>query len=216
MRPDREQERQLFRDLAEGRVTKHYVVESYLWLIPMNVSRFGSRWREDLEQECVIALYRAVDLFDIERGLRFSTYSSHWLKQACHAWLYDHATTVRIPVYMRKAMHRVSRGDDCSDLNEATIERAQRLNEQTTVSANIEDVTLEDDAQPSIEELPGLLKEAMKALSKRERRFIEQRFGAELTLREIGEKEGVSIERVRQIVMRALDKMKTPRLKELL
>lgn len=208
----------MFRALARGELTRQQVVEAYLWLIPVNVSRFGDRFREDLEQEGVIALYRAVDLFDIERGLRFSTYAAHWLKQAFHSWLYDHASTVRIPVYMRKAMNRVARGEDVSDLNEATLDRARRLNDQVT-KGGLDGEHAEEGEEPEPEppdDLPEMLAEAMSALSPRERKMVHKRYWEGLTLREIGEPEGVSIERVRQILARALPKMRSAALKELL
>jgi len=206
----------MFLALGRGEVTRQAVVEAYLWLIPVNVSRFGDRFREDLQQEGVIALYRAVDLFDIGRGLRFSTYAAHWLKQAFHSWLYDHASTVRIPVYMRKAMNRVARGEDCDDLNEATLERARRLNEQVT--RHIDEVThIDEEPEPEPpDELPERLAEALADLPERERRIVRQRYWEGMTLREIGELEGVTIERIRQLLLRALPKMRTDALKELL
>jgi RNA polymerase sigma factor (sigma-70 family) len=216
-RPTREAEQVMFRAFARGELTRQQVVEAYLWLIPVNVSRFGDRFREDLEQEGVIALYRAVDLFDIERGLRFSTYAAHWLKQAFHSWLYDHASTVRIPVYMRKAMNRVAKGEDVSDLNDQTLERAKRLNDQVTRGGLGAEHAEEggDEPEPP-DDLPDLLEQAMAELSPRERRMVRARYWEGLTFREIGEPEGVSIERVRQILARALPKMRTSALKELL
>ena len=50
------------------------------------------------------ALFRAVDGFDWRRGLLFRTYAVHWLNQAFRSYLYNFGHTVRVPVYLQKAM----------------------------------------------------------------------------------------------------------------
>ena len=214
-RPTREEERELFLNLRAGLVLREDVVEQYLWLIPLHVDRFGPRFREDLEQEGVLALYRALDLFDVHRGLRFSTYAGHWLNQAFHAWLYDNTSTVRIPAYMRKAMAKLSAGKDTSDLNPSVRERARRLSERVTFG-DLRDEVVEDE-DPDVNELSPLLAQSMRrCLSPRERRLIRMRFWRGMTLREIGQHEGVTLERVRQIIKRALGKLESDTLRELL
>lgn len=207
----------LFNDLALRKISRHEVVEAYLWLIPINASKFSPAFRKDLEQEGVIALYRAVDLFDTSRGLRFSTYAVHWLRQSFLTWIYNHSSTVRIPTYMRKVMNRVSRGGDLEDVNDSTMAWARKLNEQSTVTAD--DLEFEDRTEPAghpPRELASEIEQALAALSPRERRLVRKRYWKGLTLREIGEQEGVSLERVRQVINRALKRMKSPVLSELL
>src|SRR6185295_6851324 len=53
------------------------------------------------------ALFRAVDGFDWRRGLLFRTYAVHWLNQAFRSYLYNFGHTVRVPVYLQKALKHI-------------------------------------------------------------------------------------------------------------
>ena len=70
------------------------------------------RGRLDLIQEGSAALFRAVDGFDWRRGLLFRTYAVHWLNQAYRSYLYNNGQTVRVPVYLQKAMKHVRAAQD--------------------------------------------------------------------------------------------------------
>lgn len=86
------------------------LVERNLYLVPINVERYSKTGasRTDLIQEGCISLFRAVDGFDWRRGLLFRTYAVHWLNQAFRNHLYNFGSTVRVPVYLQKAMKHVA------------------------------------------------------------------------------------------------------------
>jgi RNA polymerase primary sigma factor len=63
----------------------------------------------DLVQEGNAGLMRAVDKFDYERGFKFSTYATWWIRQAIQRGLADQSRTIRIPVHMIETMNRVTR-----------------------------------------------------------------------------------------------------------
>ncbi|MEZ5977220.1 MAG: sigma factor [Planctomycetota bacterium] len=78
--------------------------------MPINVERYvhGPSIRADLMQEGFAVLFRAVDGFDWRRGLLFRTYAVHWLNQAFRSYIYNNGSTVRVPVYLQKAMKQIN------------------------------------------------------------------------------------------------------------
>jgi RNA polymerase primary sigma factor len=63
----------------------------------------------DLVQEGNAGLMRGVDKFEWERGFKFSTYATWWIRQALQRGLADQSRTIRIPVHMVETMNRVTR-----------------------------------------------------------------------------------------------------------
>jgi RNA polymerase primary sigma factor len=63
----------------------------------------------DLIQEGNAGLLRAVDKFEWQRGFKFSTYATWWIRQAIQRGLADQSRTIRIPVHMVETMQRVTR-----------------------------------------------------------------------------------------------------------
>ncbi|MBM3988560.1 MAG: sigma-70 family RNA polymerase sigma factor [Planctomycetes bacterium] len=228
------------------------MVERNLWLVGVNVERYShtSASQADLIQEGCAALFRAVDGFDWRRGLLFRTYAVHWLNQAFRSYLYNFSNTVRVPVYLQKALKHVNDAKaSLGDQNAAASAIAgqagmdQHLVESAmgaVHSIRSLDATYDDDgggrlrdflSAPESEEGPynsaleehtlaGSIEDALAALSERERFVIERRFGInqprEFTLAEVAHELKVSLERVRQIQVRALGKLRTPNLRRVI
>lgn len=226
------------------------LVERNLYLVLINLERYahlGSP-RLDLIQEGSAALFRAVDGFDWRRGLLFRTYAVHWLNQAFRSFLYNHGQTVRVPVYLQKAMKHVKAArvklegqgkatpeaiaeetglglhlvESALDAMKSTLSMDVPLGgEQGTGLAEVlGDEDPEGLYKPEMEDvsIADGIDMAFDRLSDRERYVIEMRFGVnrtrEHTLAEVAQELGVSLERVRQIQVRALGKMKTPALRK--
>lgn len=239
----------LCRRWSELHALRTEMVERNLYLVLINVERYAhtSASRLDLIQEGSAALYRAVDGFDWKRGLLFRTYAVHWLNQAFRSYLYNFGSTVRVPVYLQKAMKHINQAIERLRDPKASAEAiakesglgvnlvetalaAARSTRSMDVSLNDEndggslrDVLSSDDGDPYTPELEDSsledgIHDALDRLSERERFVVSMRFGIdddrEHTLAEVADKLGVSLERVRQIQVRAITKMRTPTLRK--
>jgi RNA polymerase primary sigma factor len=90
---------------------KARLVQSNLRLVVAVARRYSgpSASLLDLIQEGNIGLIRAVEKFDYKRGFKFSTYATWWIRQAISRGLADQSRTIRVPVHVIEAMHRVVR-----------------------------------------------------------------------------------------------------------
>ncbi len=61
----------------------------------------------DLIQEGNLGLMKAVDRFEVERGFKFSTYATWWIKQSISRFISNHSKTIRIPVYVYDALAKI-------------------------------------------------------------------------------------------------------------
>jgi len=251
LRPARRLPRAVRRRAEELHALRTELVERNLYLVLINVERYTQAVgasRLDLIQEGCVSLFRAVDGFDWRRGLLFRTYAVHWLNQAFRNYLYNNSQTVRVPVYLQKALKHIHQAADRLEDPKATPEQIAsegELNETLVAAAltasrgslsidadkggnedgsRLRDVLVDDDEAdpytPDIEDvtLGEGLDRALDELSDREEYVVRMRFGIgaprEHTLAEVAMELGVSVERVRQIQVRALGKMKTPALRK--
>ena len=86
--------------VAEGERARHHFIEANIRLVQSIGNRFGVPAhvdRDDIVQDGMIGLERAVEKFDWRRGYKFSTYATWWIRQAIQRGLESSATTIRIP-----------------------------------------------------------------------------------------------------------------------
>jgi len=74
--------------------------------------RYSSLGVEDLVQEGVVGLMRAVELFDHTREYKLSTYATHWIRQSITRAIVDKGTTIRFPVHVAEDMLKLRRAED--------------------------------------------------------------------------------------------------------
>ncbi len=91
--------------------SKSALIEANLRLVISIAKRYTGRGLSfsDLIQEGNIGLMKAVDKFEYQRGYKFSTYATWWIRQAITRALADQARTIRIPVHMVETINRIMR-----------------------------------------------------------------------------------------------------------
>src|SRR6201996_1518545 len=147
--PDHEQQVELAKRVAAGDdAARKQMVAANLRLVVHWARRYQDRGVDmaDLVQEGTFGLMRAVDKFDWERGFRFSTYATWWIRQALQRAVQQHGRTIRIPLEVGEQIQRLelTKSELATTLGRAPTE--EELEEATGMTAD-EREALEDVAR---------------------------------------------------------------------
>jgi RNA polymerase sigma factor RpoD-like protein len=95
----------------QANAAREHMISANLRLVVANAKKYMNRGLGflDLIQEGNAGLMRAVDKFEWQRGFKFSTYATWWIRQALQRAIADQSRTIRVPVHMVETMQRVTR-----------------------------------------------------------------------------------------------------------
>jgi len=241
--------RELEQQMEDGLLAREHLIKANTRLVVSIAKRYIGRGVPflDLIQEGNLGLMKAVEKYEYQRGFRFSTYATWWIRQTITRAIADQGRTIRVPVHMVDRIRQLYRTTHEMEQRLGRLPTTDELAESLGVLPNKVDWMMrvswlplslespinedEDDSElgmfvedqitptPIQSAYTKLLKEKVEevldTLPPREARILRLRFGLEdgrtYTLEEVGEKFGLTRERIRQIESKALRRLRHPR-----
>jgi len=242
-----EQEKKLAKRIKEGDdEARQTMIKANLRLVINIAKKYVNRGLPflDLIEEGNLGLIKAVEKFDYQRGLKFSTYATWWIRQSITRALANQGRTIRLPVHVAENVNKyqhvvqqltqkIGREPTPEEVARAMkipatkVKELMRIYQKPTsleiplgeeahdrLSDRIPDkeFTVSPNIVASLLANHDRIEDLLELLSEKERQVLKMRFGLEtgtpLTLEETGKRFQLTRERIRQIEVSALQKMR--------
>ena len=226
-------------------LAKEKIIEGNLKLSVHIAKKYQGRGLDltDLIQEGNIGLIKAISRFDLERGVKFSTYASWWIQQAIQQAIIDRGRTIRLPAHILDKLRKLTRSrnyllqsnthepepDKVAKISGMSTQQVESLDQITPQTVSLDSPIAQDkfevhDRVPSTSNSDPLIhlihknrtkivKKLIKELPEREQKILRLRYGLdgeeERSLQEVGNIFNLSRERIRQILVRAFNQLKS-------
>jgi RNA polymerase primary sigma factor len=239
--------RELNLQIEKGLAARDHLIRANTRLVVSIAKKYIGRGVPflDLIQEGNLGLMKAVKKFDYNRGCRFSTYATWWIRQTITRAIADQGRTIRVPVHMSDRIRKLyntagaleqqqgrrpTPEEIAADLDveprkvqwmlkvswrPLSLEQPIGEEESSELGNFIEDEVTPTPTQNAYQHLLGeKVEEMLATISPREARILQLRFGLlngrSHTLEEVGQKFGLTRERIRQIEGKALRRLRHP------
>jgi len=234
--------------VADAKAARDHLIKANTRLVVSIAKKYMARGVPflDLIQEGNLGLMKAVEKFEYQRGFRFSTYATWWIRQTITRSIADQGRTIRVPVHMSDRIRRLYKAArtleqslgrkptpeeiaEDLDMDPRKVQWMMRVSwrplsletpvgedEDSELGSFVEDETTPTPTQSAYANLlRDKIEEVLTTLSPREARILRLRFGLHngrsYTLEEVGQKFGLTRERIRQIEGKALRRLRHPR-----
>ena len=236
-------------EVTDGELARDHLIKANTRLVVSIAKRYMGRGVPflDLIQEGNLGLMKAVEKYEYQRGFRFSTYATWWIRQTITRSIADQGRTIRVPVHMvdrirhlYRLMHeleqklgRVPTNEELAaelDISPNKVDWMMRVSwlplslespinddeEESELGMFVEDTLTPTPIQTAYNKmLRERIEAVLDTLPPREARILRLRFGLDnghtYTLEEVGQKFGLTRERIRQIESKALRRLRHPR-----